>query len=197
MPLGNSKIAGTLLFVGGAQFIIFLIIAEAIYPGYSVSLNYISDLGPWGRPSAIIFNPSIMLLGLTVIASSYFVCKAFKNRAVPVFLAFAGLGSLLVGIFPENTVIINGIPVMHIIGALLAFIFGGISSISFYKITKGPFKYLTVILGASTLLATVLFFTTSQYNYLGLGVGGMERMITYPTLMSLIGFGGYLLGTNE
>ena len=112
-------------------------------------------------------------------------------------LALAGLGSLLVGIFPENTVLVNGVPIMHVIGAMLAFIVGGISAISFYKITQSPFKYIAVVLGASTLLAAVLFFTTKQYNYLGLGVGGMERMMAYPTLMSLIGFGGYLLGTNE
>jgi hypothetical protein len=54
-----------------------------------------------------------------------------------------------------------------------------------------------VILGATTLIAAVLFFTKWNFGYLGLGVCGMERMITYPTLLWIIGFGGYLLDTNN
>jgi hypothetical protein len=33
--------------------------------------------------------------------------------------------------------------------------------------------------------------------YLGLGVGGMERMIAYPALMWGTGFGGYLIAYPE
>lgn len=46
----------------------------------------------------------------------------------------------------------------------------------------------------ATLLAAVLFFSTKDFGYLGLGVGGMKRMIAYPTLLRIMGFGGYLLG---
>ncbi len=54
-----------------------------------------------------------------------------------------------------------------------------------------------MILGAATLTATVLFVTTRDYGYLGLGVGGMERMMAYPTLLWIIGLGGYLLGASS
>ena len=54
-----------------------------------------------------------------------------------------------------------------------------------------------MILGAATLTAAVLFVTTQDYGYLGLGVGGMERMMAYPTLLWVIGFGGYLLGISS
>ena len=47
MLFDNSKIAGTLLLVGGIQFVVAVVIAESIYPGYSVSQNVISDLGVW------------------------------------------------------------------------------------------------------------------------------------------------------
>jgi hypothetical membrane protein len=63
-----------------------------------------------------------------------------------------------------------------------------------YKITKPTFRYLSVILGAATLTAAVLFATTRSYGYLGLGVGGMERMMAYPTLLWIISLGEYLLG---
>ncbi|MGZ4850373.1 MAG: DUF998 domain-containing protein [Candidatus Bathyarchaeia archaeon] len=197
MPHNNSKIAGILLAVGGIQFAVAMIIAEAVYPGYSVSANYISDLGVWSRPSGMIFNPSIILFGLTVLVGSYFVNRQFGNRGITLLLALSGIGPLGVGLFPENTFIVNGVPIFHSIFALIAFIAGGFAAIAFYKITKAPFKYLTVILGVAGLTAMVLFFGTRDYGYLGLGVGGMERMIVYPTLLGIIAFGGYLLGITD
>jgi hypothetical membrane protein len=197
MPLSNTKVAGALLLVGGAQFIILLIITEAVYPGYSVSANYISDLGVWGKPSAPVFNPSTMLFGATVLASAYFINKHFKNRIITVLFALAGAGALGVGIFPENTFIVNGVAVIHYISALLAFIGGGVTAIATYKITKPPFRYLSVILGAATLTAAVLFATTRDIGFLGIGAGGMERMMAYPTLLWIISLGGYLLGTTH
>ncbi len=197
MPLADSKVAGTLLLVGGTQFVIFLIIAEAVYPGYSISANYISDLGVWGRTSAFFFNSSIMIFGLTVMASSYFINKNFKNRIIAVLVALAGTGSLGVGIFPENTFLVNGIPVLHSLFALLAFLFGGVSAISFFWVTKPPFRYLSAMLGVATLTALVLFLMTSSSGGLGIGAGGMERMIAYPTILGLISFGGYLLGDKD
>jgi hypothetical membrane protein len=197
MTFDNSKVAGTLLLVGGAQFVIALIIAEAIYPNYSISANYISDLGVWSKPSAAIFNPSIILFGSATLASSIFIKKQFKLGKIAYLFALAGAGTIGVGIFPEDTFLVNGIPVIHAIAALLAFVVGGISAVAAYKYTKSPFKIISVILGAATLIAAVLFFTTRDFGYLGLGVGGMERMMSYPTLLWIIGFGGYLLGTSN
>jgi hypothetical protein len=55
---------------------------------------------------------------------------------------------------------------------------------------KMPFSVISVTLGLMTLGAMVLYATKT---YLGLGVGGMERMIAYPSLMWAAGFGGYLI----
>jgi hypothetical membrane protein len=68
MPIPKAT-AGTLFLVAATQFILCLIIAEAAYPGYSVSANYISDLGV--GPSAIIFNSSVFLLGLLILTGTY------------------------------------------------------------------------------------------------------------------------------
>jgi hypothetical membrane protein len=106
-------------------------------------------------------------------------------------------GALGVGIFPENTFIVNAVAVVHYLSALLAFIGGGVTAIATYKITKPPFRYLSVILGAATLTAAALFATTRDIGFLGIGVGGMERMMAYPTLLWIISLGGYLLGTTS
>ena len=45
MSSDNSlKIAGSVCFLGGYQFFLCLIIAEALYPGYSDSEQFVSDL---------------------------------------------------------------------------------------------------------------------------------------------------------
>jgi hypothetical membrane protein len=195
MALTNGKMAGALLFVGGTQFIIALIMAEAIYPGYSISKNYISDLGIWGKPSALVFNPSIMIFGLFVLASAYFIFREWGKRGFSVLVAVSGAGPLGVGLFPENTFVIGGIPVLHSISALFAFVGGGLVAIAAYKHTKAPFRYLSIVMGAVSLLAFGLFLITPDFGALGIGAGGLERLAGYPSLLWNVGFGGYLLGS--
>ena len=59
---------------------------------------------------------------------------------------------------------------------------------------KMPFSVMAVILGLMSLGALILFIADMD---LGLGVGGMERMIVYPLLMGGAGFGGYLIAHPE
>ena len=192
MDSDNKTIAGALLFVGGLQFVVAMVVAEAVYPNYSVSGNYISDLGVWSKPSAAIFNPSIILFGLTILVSAYFIQRVFRRGAITGFFVLAGLGPIGVGIFPENTFLVNGVPVIHSIAAIISFVFGGIAAIACYRITRGPFRYFSVILGIVTLFALFLFAATGP-GYLGIGVGGMERMIVYPNLIWTTGMGANLL----
>jgi hypothetical protein len=51
-----------------------------------------------------------------------------------------------------------------------------------------------MLMGLLTLIAFVL--TVSHHN-MGLGPGGMERMILYPFALWAVGFGGYLLNPCE
>jgi hypothetical membrane protein len=199
MVLGsdNGKRAGALLFVGGAQFAVLIIVAEAVYPGYSVSANFISDLGVWGQSSAAFFNPFIIVFGLLVMTGAYFLQRTFRKRGLSVIVALSGLGALLVGFFPENTLVVSSVPVIHTIAALMSFIFGGLGAIISYRVTKAPLRYFSVVLGVASLLALVLFISTRDSGYLGLGVGGLERMIVYPTLIWTICFGGYLMASSE
>jgi len=50
---------GLWLFLAGLEILFLVHIAEFLYPGYSVSKNYISDLGVGPQPSRAIFTVAI------------------------------------------------------------------------------------------------------------------------------------------
>ncbi|MEM1537765.1 MAG: DUF998 domain-containing protein [Candidatus Nezhaarchaeales archaeon] len=180
----NGRIAGALIFVGVAQFILSMLIAECLYPNYSVSENYISDLGRLSAASAPIFNSSIVILGLTVVTGAYFLREVVRSKAFLGLLILCGVGVMGVGIFPED------FGVIHFIASLTAFLFGALSAIASYRFQKPLLSYFAVVLGVTSLTALILFGLGA---YLGLGKGGMERMIAYPVLLWALGFSGYLM----
>jgi hypothetical membrane protein len=193
MKYSHSKIAGALIFVASAQFIVALTVAEALYPGYSISQNYISDLGATCRatcevvqPTSIIFNSSVFLLGLLVIVGAYFVWRGFNSRIFSVLAVMTGLGAMGVGLFPETA------GVIHDIVSVITFVFAGLSAIVSYRLQKAPLSYFSILLGAMTLGALALY--TSDM-FLGLGPGGTERMIVYPALIWAIGFAANLIAS--
>jgi hypothetical membrane protein len=186
MVCDNRKTAGALFFLASVQFVLLMIIAEALYPDYSVCKNYISDLGVGS--TAPIFNSSVFLLGAFTVAGTYFVQRAFHFRTFSVLLILTGVGAMGVGLFPED------IKVIHSIAALITFLFGGLSAIMSYKLLKSPLSYFSVLLGALSLVALALFIAGID---LGLGMGGMERMIAYPALLWAVGLGGSLMSYSE
>jgi hypothetical membrane protein len=195
MTYSDGKVAGALVFVAVTQFVLGMIVSEALYPGYSISSNVISDLGV--GPSSHIFNPSVFLLGLLLIVGAYFFQSAFKEyKVLTLMLVLTAIGAMGVGVFNENFHVIHGIV------SLIAFLFGGLSAVLSavcshvhkFKLLKMPFSVIAVMLGLVSLGALVLF---GSKTYVGLGLGGMERMIAYPILMWGAGFGGYLIANPE
>jgi hypothetical membrane protein len=209
MALSNAAKSGVAIFVGAVQFGVLLIVSEIIYSAngtnsfgyvngyaYSVSTNYVSDLGAncpssgacYIPPSALLFDSSIALLGLLILLGAYFLHRAFKWMPATVLIALTGVGALGVGWAPETTGIWHGI------FSLMVFLFAGLSAIVTYRFQKKPMSYFSVLLGVITLIALILFVPNI---YLGLGPGGMERMIVYPALLWAIGFGGHLMALED
>lgn len=197
MAFSNASKAGLAIFVGAVQFGIAMILAEIYYPGYNVSMNYISDLGATCptvgsctiyQPSSDIFNASIVLLGLLILVGSYFLQKSFKWKPATALIAIAGIGAIGVGLFPETT------GIWHSIFSLIVFLFAGLSAIVTFWLQKPPMSYLSVFLGVVTLFALFLYVGSI---YLGLGPGGMERMVVYPVLLWSVGFGSHMMGLED
>jgi hypothetical membrane protein len=192
----SNRMAGTFIFIGTVQFAFFFALAEIFYPGYSVSANTISDLGATCRqgdclfiqPSSEIFDSTISLLGLLLIGGSYFLWKGYESRALAFFVALSGVSAFGIGVFNESFGAVHGL------FSLATFVSIGVQAILVFRVVKPPMSYFSLVAGVVTLVALVLYVTGT---YLGLGQGGMERMIVYPVLLAGIAFGGYLLSASE
>ncbi|MEM0349617.1 MAG: DUF998 domain-containing protein [Candidatus Caldarchaeum sp.] len=178
----RASFAGAVLFTGVAQFLFFLRVAESIYPGYSVSGNYISDLGV--GVAAPVFNTSVAFLGLCVIAAAYLSLDVVGSRVFAALVAVAGIGALGVGLFPEN------IPVLHTVFSFITFFFAGLAAVYGLRVFNRLMGVISLVCGLTALAALVLF---ASGNYIGLGHGGMERLIVYPVLSWGLLLSGYFV----
>ncbi|UCD96847.1 MAG: DUF998 domain-containing protein [Candidatus Bathyarchaeota archaeon] len=181
MKVEKKVVAGFLLCVGSVQCMLGIIVAEALHPGYSTGQNYISDLGV--GPSSLIFNFSLIAIGVLGAVASYFIHHVFKRNSFTFLLMMGSIGAIGVGAFPEN------VRVVHTAFSLVVFLFTGLAAVWSYSVEEPPFAYLYAGLGGIALLALALFGTEI---YLGLGRGGMERLIAYPELLWALSFGSRL-----
>lgn len=167
---------------------------------YSWLHNTISDLGNTGcgnysgrfvcSPLHSLMNSSFITLGVTMALGSLLIYQEFKKSSASLvgfsFMTLAGFGTVLVGLFPENS-----LSVFHTLGAAMPFLIGniGIMILGLSLDIPRRLRFYTLLSGVIALTA-LLFF--SNHNYLGLGVGGMERLVAYPQTIWLISFGAYI-----
>lgn len=180
---------GLWLFIGGLEILFLVHLAEALYPGYSVSDNYISDLGIGPMPSSGIFAAAVILFGVMAMMAAYLLNAEDKASRFWLLLMLAGIGAVGVGVFNLD---IN--QTVHGVSAFLAFFFGNLAALLSYRKVRAPASYLFALLGLIGLGALALFGTDT---FLGLGAGGMERMVFYPAMFWVLGFGAYLMAGKD
>ena len=192
------KVGGLFYVVAVFQFFVFELVAEAVYPGYSVATNYISDLGATcvnppstavcvvHQPSAAIFDSTVFVLGVLLLAGTCLVYLGTRKAPYLIVAAISDIATLLVGVFPENT------GWVHAIISIIVFLFLGISLIVASTLTKHTaIRYLVVAFGVLTL-----FFNLTSAGTSLVGAGGVERLIVLPVLLGLMTLGGYLTGQD-
>jgi hypothetical membrane protein len=185
--MNEARLAALAYALGVVQFLLLgLLAAEALYPGYSISQNFISDLGV--GPSAWAFNGSVSLLGLLVLLGTYWLGRAGYARAFRALLYLTGIGALGVGIFNEN------FGALHGLFSLVAFLFSGLAAIASARYIPSPLRGLYALLGALSLASLALFIGGVD---LGLGRGGIERMIVYPVLAWGLLLASQIAGSGE
>lgn len=193
---------GPALWMLCVQYFIVQPVVAAAWRNHSYSLrhNTISDLantacGRYGgsyvcSPLHALMNVSFIVLGLTMFFGAVLLYHEFRRSPLSATgftgMALAGLGTLLVGLFPENTVAL-----LHIIGAALPFLVGNVSIGVLGLALPLPrwFKLYSLATSAVTLSALALLLGGW---YLGIGDGGMERIVSYPQTLWLIAFGIYV-----
>lgn len=193
---------GPLIYMLSLQYFVVQFIVAAAWPTYfSLASNVISDLGNTAcgeyamryvcSPLHSTMNASFIMLGVTMALGSLFIYQEFhRNWGTLIgfnLMGLAGFGTIMVGLFPETT-----IPALHGIGAFLALGIGNLSLVVLaFAITQArtSFRAYTFVSGMLSLIALVLF---ALGVYLGLGQGGIERVVSYPQTIWLILFGAYM-----
>ena len=181
-------------------FITMLVVAMNWATHYSVFQNTISDLGNsacglyGGRyvcsPLYSWMNASFVILGLTMFIGStliyYEFQKSFWSWLGFSFMALAGIGTIMVGLFTENS---GGS--LHEIGAAMPFVLGNLALIILgVKLdTPKSLRIYTIASGIVSLIALVLFVS---HTYLGIGIGGTERLTAHLQTIWLMVFGVYV-----
>jgi hypothetical membrane protein len=185
---------GALAWVLAIQFFVAQgVVQSAWTTPFSLAENYISDLGNTtcgpsevGRNVLYVCSPwhawmnaSFVLLGITILAGAVLTRRAFPPgwaREVGLALvAISGPAVVLVGLYPEDL----NLP-YHKLGAGVQFILGNLGMAvlgagMLRRRTKlGVFSIVAGVVGLS---ATALFVAEV---FLGIGIGGMERVAAYP-----------------
>ncbi len=187
----ERTLCGILLSIGVLQFVISMVIEEIFTPGYSPQNNVISDLGV--GPHALVFNASIILLGILILAAVLFLTRVLSRSGITrtglTLLSLAALAAIGVGLFPEDSGALGGHA--HTLFALVTFLTGNLSMVFLGPSIRGVLRsrglaFLGYLGGTVGLVALLLY---GSGNDLVLGQGGMERLIVAPLLLW-----GFVLG---
>ena len=187
--------SGLLMFLAGFLIFMGITTGEIFYTeDFNARDNYISELASkinteasFKQISAAIFDFTMIIAGLMVMAGTWFVNKIFKKYLLTIPMALLGAGLTCFGILPGQ------ISPDYDIFALLVFLCGSMSAIVSFKIVDAPLRYIFGCFGV-----IVLVFLIFKGNFvLALGVGGAERWLFYPVVFWIIGMGAYLLGIKD
>ncbi|MFC8128247.1 DUF998 domain-containing protein [Streptomyces sp. NPDC057302] len=193
----TARIGYAAWIMGVVQFFVIHVIAESAWAKpYSWARYNISDLGnahcalqaePETRyvcsPEHGLMNGAFVALGaLLVVGVVLTGADQWRRGAAAItartLLAAGGVGFVLAGLAPAD---VN--ENQHVLGALLIMALGNIGlCLAGPGSSAGvprPLRWATSLMGATALVAFGLFLSG---HYLGLGMGGMERVAAFPLL---------------
>ncbi len=115
-------------FFAPLAFVLLTSVAVSNYPGYDMSVNFLSDLGV-NEHSAVFFNAAAIIAGLIVIILSAALYKVFNHlrfcKAGALTLTLAGFFLVGVGIFTA------GYGILHSLFSVLFFVAVALTLIEF------------------------------------------------------------------
>ena len=190
---------GAILYVVAVlQFVAAMAIVQVGFGGYSDVANPVSDLGNSSLSHwSIVFNVSIVLLGILGVAGTVLLRHAFPARRTSLIgigaLVLGFLGAVGVGLFPEGSP--HG---LHTIFSAVTSFMGGfgllVLSFAMLRDTRwAGFRLYTLVSAIVTLGAFgALAADGSRLTDAGL-FGGVERVVIAPLLLWAVVAGIHLL----
>jgi hypothetical protein len=138
----NYERAGLLFTFAGSTFILLIFLLEALYPGYSVHANSISDLLATTAKTSLIGEPIGFAISASWIVGAYYLFRETGKKGMLILNLLPGTGFLLAVLSPENINV-----AIHSVGAVLAFIPGAIVMILAFRTIQTRFRYFSLIFG--------------------------------------------------
>jgi hypothetical membrane protein len=169
---------GALAWLLTLQFFVVETVAQLRFRGaYSRVDDVISDLGTAESAARQLMNASFVVQAVLILGGALLLRPALlrgAGQAVPVLLGAAGVGVLLVGVFPSD-----GHSAVHATGAVLYLVGGGLGLIALAYSVRPRSEGLGTALALLGLVGTAatVFFVTGVTEYLG--AGGTERAAAY------------------
>jgi hypothetical membrane protein len=177
----HPRLAGFVLLVGAAAFLVISELAAAGYPGFNADTQPLSRLGNVDSPTRWLWAA-----GLLTLASSWVV------GAAAVLVEIGGPRLLALNVAPAiGLVVAVAVPLdanlaVHEVAAFSAFVAGIVAMLVNASRLRQPWRLITLActgpaLSAMSPLASVL---------IGLvGWGTLERLVVLPLIASLVVFG--------
>jgi hypothetical membrane protein len=193
-PLVRKEVraAGILLAVASAQFVVAMAVVQSKYPGYTDFGNRISDLGGPHASLGWLFNLSIRVLGVLGVLAALLLRSAFRSGLSStigrLLLVLTNVFAFAVGTYPEQYSVHAALAAGAFLGAGFTLFF---LSFAMLRDTRwdGGYRLLTFVLAIVTFVALALYESPTT---LGLGPGGVERLIVAPILLWAILAGVHL-----
>ena len=143
------------------------------------------------QPAAVIFDTTMLIAGVLLLAGAFALWRLYRDRVLTVVSTLFGVGALLVGIFPGSTT-------PHPYVAMIAFVFSALTAIAAFRVTSGPFRFMSLFVGLLSLAALVAGELGRNNLFVkSIGTGGTERWQVFPIILWLAFFGGYLLAQGH
>jgi len=192
----RHPLVGPVVFISSCLYFVAQAVAAWVWnPPYSIVTNTISDLGNTAEPRHVLMNVAFIGLGVVMAAGSVLIYQEYRESSSAeqraaligfILMGVAGVGAMLVGIFPEN---VNH--TAHVAGAAAAIGSGNAAMLvlGWVLVLPGRLRSFMRLWAPAALVALVLFACHRDF---GIGAGSMERIAAYPETIWLISFGAFI-----
>lgn len=185
-PLNLHQVSGIILTIGTAQYLLFMFLAQAFTPDYSMATNDISSLG--NGPAGLLYDISTFLVGLAILACGIFLSLGSIRDGkrigllLGVMMSILGTAVGLGGIFPEGT------PTHQQVG-VVGFLLSGVCAITSAALQKKWWAAFSILMGFISISMGVLTQLPGNNVSLPIADGIKERIVLYPIFLWALVFG--------